>query len=245
MSNYEISTQLPSKGLVYNGEIDPNIVLRHITTKEEKKLIASTSGSALEDLIKACVVKPADLDIKKLIGADKHFLMMKLRIHTYGSTYHVEGKCPECGKKKEYKINLDDFVVSELDDNFTLPITFTLPVSGDKVSVRLLNGYDEDSIDRQSKKMSKKLGIDIDEYKYVVRMAKHIVAINGEEYDEGSAQGYVEKMHARDSAYFWYKLDEIQVGYDTTVEVVCSKCKTEIEFTMPITGEFFRPRFDD
>lgn len=244
MSNYEITAKLPSRGLLYGGEIDPNITLRHITTKEEKKLIASTSEDALDNLIKACIVSPKDLNLDDLLPADKHYLMMKLRCHTYGSDYHVEGTCPVCSTKKEYKINLDDFPIHELDDDFAHPLEFTLPVSQDKLKVRLLVTRDLNAVKRQAKKLSKTLKLDQSELEYVIRMAKHIVSINGEEVDEGSAQGYVEKMHARDSAYFWYKLDEVLIGYDTTIEVTCGKCHSDIEFNMPITGEFFRPRFD-
>ncbi len=243
MSNYEMSTVLPSKGLLYGGKVDPNITLRHITTSEEKKLLASTSDDALDKLIESCVVAPKDFNIKLLNPADKHFLMLKLRTHTYGSEYHVTGKCPDCNHKADYKIDLDEFPIYELDDDFTQPIMFTLPVSQDKLGVKVLNGSDLESIRRQSKKLSKVLSVDKSELEYVLRMAKHIVSINGEEVDEGSAQGYVEKMHARDSAYFWFKLDEVRIGYDTTIETTCPNCRNDIEFEMPINKEFFRPKF--
>lgn len=241
-SNYEISVVLPSGGILYEG-IEPEVTLRHITTKEEKKLLASTSDNTLDNLIKSCVVEPEGLDMNQLISADKHFLMLKLRIHTYGSDYNVEGKCPYCGERHNYTINLDDFPVYELTEKDLEKLKITLPVSGDKLELRLLTGADIDAINRQAKKMAKILKCDRDELEYVIRMARHIKSINGKEVDNGSAQGYVEEMHAKDSAYFWYCLDEIQIGYDTTVEVVCPGCRQDIEFAMPMTKEFFRPTF--
>lgn len=244
MSNYEITANLPSRGLVYDGEVNPQINLRHITTKEEKKLIASTSSNALDTLIESCIVEPKGLKVNKLIPADKHYLMLQLRIHTYGSNYHVEGTCPVCSNKKEYSIDLNDFPVIELADDYKDKLKFTLPVSQDELQLRLLTGEDLESIKRQAKKLAKTLRVDVDELEYVIRMSRHIVSINGEEMNDGRAQGYVEAMHAQDSAYFWYMLDEVLVGYDTMIEVVCPKCRNEIEFNMPITGEFFRPRFN-
>lgn len=242
-SNYEISVELPSRGLVYNTEIDPHIILRHITTREEKKMLASTSDNTLENLIQDCIVEPQDINVKKLIAADRHFLMMKLRIHTYGSEYNVEIMCPYCGTKHEFKLNLDDFPVYMFDESIKLPLKITLPMSGDVLELRLLDGADIEAVNRQAKKMAKMMKIDKSELEYVLRMAKHIVTINGEEVDNGTAQGYVENMHARDSAYFWFCLDEIKIGYDTTVEVICPECRREIESELPITKEFFRPSF--
>lgn len=242
-SNYEISVELPSRGLVYDPPIDPIITLRHITTREEKKMLASTSDNALEVLIKDCIVEPKDLDVKKLIAADRHFLMMKLRIHTYGSEYNVEGRCPLCNAKHDFKIDLDEFPVNMLDEDFKQPIAITLPMSGDKLELRLLQGSDVEAVNRQAKKMAKMMKVDKSELEYVLRMAMHIVSINGKEVDNGTAQGYVENMHARDSAYFWFCLDEIKIGYDTTIEVMCPDCRRDIEFEMPITREFFRPSF--
>ena len=76
------------------------------------------------------------------------------------------------------------------------------------------------------------------------RMARYIKAIDDKAVDEGAAQHFVETLTGRDSAYFWWKLDEeVKCGVDTTSEVVCPECGEEYEVPFAITSEFFRPKF--
>ena len=72
-----------------------------------------------------------------------------------------------------------------------------------------------------------------------------ISAIDNEDVDEGQAQSFVEKLTGRDSAYFWWKLDEaVRCGLDTTTEVTCPNCNEDFDFSYGISSEFFRPKFD-
>ena len=90
--------------------------------------------------------------------------------------------------------------------------------------------------------MSKKAKYD--ELVYIMDMAKHIVSINGEDTDFVEAIDYVNNMHGKDSAYFWYKLNNVKFGYDNTVQVTCDQCGQDVEVPLPINEEFFRPKFD-
>ena len=75
-------------------------------------------------------------------------------------------------------------------------------------------------------------------------MAKYIKAIDDEAIDEGKAQAFVEKLTGRDSAFFWWKIDnEVTCGIDTVSEVTCGSCGEEYEANFAITSEFFRPKF--
>jgi len=247
MTQYLHTVTLPSRARIYDPalNIPEEFTLRAMTTQEEKILYGSTSEKALDAVIKACIVEPKDINLDHLILPDKHFLMMQLRIHTYGSDYHVSYKCPYCGHADEYKIDLEELTVHELPEDFQEPIKFKLPVSGDELAIRLLRGTDLDAIERKAKRFKRNLSNVTGDITYIFRMVRYIQAINGEELNEGQIQGYVEKMHARDAAYFWHQINKIQVGYDTTVTVDCTGCGEELEFTLPITAEFFRPKFDD
>lgn len=242
-SKYETTVKLPSKGLLYE-DIPEEITLRAITTNDEKMLYGSTSGNAFSKVLKSCVVAPENINVGDLLPFDEQFLMLKLRTHTYGSMYSIQGVCPECGHKHVFEVNLDEFPVFTLDDNFKEPLEFTLPECGSQVSVKLLRNRDYDSIRSQARKIAKHTGANAKELEYLYRMARYIKAIDGEAVDEGKAQNFVEKLTGRDSAYFWWRIDEeVKCGVDTLSEVTCPNCGEEYDVPFAITSEFFRPRF--
>lgn len=241
-AKYETTIELPSRGKLYESGLE-SITLRAMTTAEEKMLLGSTGENAFDRILKECIVEPKDIKLAELLPADKHFILIKLRTHTYGSMYNIQGRCEACGEKSDFAVNLDEFYVNELDDDFEEPIEFTLPISGDKLSCKLLRGSDMDLISTQARKVSKRTKAKVSELEYTMRMARHITKINGEETDFGKAQNYVKDMHGQDSAYFWYELNKQPIGLDTTVEETCPECGEAMEFFMPINSEFFRPKF--
>ena len=178
---------LPSKGLLYEG-ISPEFTLRSMGVAEEKMIFGSSNANAVQRALRSCIVEPKNIDFDEMLSADEHFLLMKWRIHTFGPEYHISGKCPECGKKAEYDINLDDLFINELKDDFKEPIEITLIDSKDKLEVRLLRNSDIDAVERQAKRMSKSLGVPQGELEYVMRMARMITSINKEEQDTVFAQ---------------------------------------------------------
>lgn len=243
MSSTNLTTvTLPSKGLLYS-DIKPEFTLRSMGVSEEKMIFGSNNANSVQRALRACIVEPKNVNFSELLSADEHFLLLKLRIHTFGPDYHIVGKCSECGKKSEYDINLDDLIVHELDDNFTEPIEMKLPDSGDKIQVRLLRNEDIDAVEKQAKRLSRSIKVNQGEIEYVLRMARMIKVINKEEQDPVSAQSYVESMTSRDSAYFWSILDDIRIGYESRLTVTCPECGEEFEVFVPINSEFFRPKF--
>lgn len=243
--SYEATVTLPSKGILYKSEDIPSeISLRGMTTKEEKILYASSGGDVFKKILKNCVTSPENLDVNKLTADDEGFLIMQLRMITYGDKYKVSVPCPHCGKREEYIINLSDFEVNYLDDNFEEPFTVKLPRSGDTLSLRLLRNEDVDFIDRYSRKFAKQFNLNVKEVEYICRMAKFIQQINGKPVDFIDAREYADNMPSMDSAKFWNVINSIKYGLDTKVEVFCANCTREFEFQMPLTSEFFRPTIE-
>jgi hypothetical protein len=242
-ANFETTVKLPSRGLLYKN-IPEEITLRCMTTEEEKILYASTGGNSFHKILSNCIVNPKNIDLNELVYSDEHFLILQLRSHTYGADYTVYGKCPHCGHEESFNINLDEFDINYLDENFEEPIEITLPVSKDKLSLKLLRNRDLEQINRQAKKISKSTGASNREVEYILRMAKAILKVNDKEFDFSDAQAYVSKMHSRDSAYFHFQMGKVKLGVDTTVMVTCARCDEDYDFAMPINSEFFRPKFD-
>ena len=240
--DYETTVELPSKGLIYKEDkIPASITLRGMTTREEKILYAGTGSDSFQRVLENCIIQPENIDTSKLISADEMFLIVQLRILTYGPEYKVVATCPNCGRKETYTINLAEFDVNTLPDDFKEPIKIELPKSGDILEARLLRNYDTKEIDRYSRKFAKQFNQNVREVEYVCRMAKYITTINGESVDFVQAREYVEDMYSMDTAKFWSVINKIDVGMDSTCYVTCDGCKEDFDFNMPVTSEFFRP----
>lgn len=246
-AKYEATVTLPTNGNLYGDDGPDVVVLRAMTTQEEKMLYGSSSGTdRLRAMVRACVVEPVDFDINGLIGEDFYYLLVKLRILTYGPEYKIETVCPYCHHENKMTINLDeDLIVNELPKEFSEPISIKLPKSGDTVECKLLRMRDNNTVDKLAKKLSKNGTVSSDEIAYTYRLAKSIVSLNGKEIDFPEAQQYVQRMHAMDSAYINSRMNKIHVGYDRDIEIdACGSCGEPYEATLPLSGEFFRPSFD-
>lgn len=240
--DYEATVTLPTKGLLYkDSDIPADITLRGMTTKEEKILYASSGRDVFKKILKNCVISPSNLDVNKLVSVDETFLILQLRMVTYGDKYRVQARCPHCGETDTYTISLSDFDITYLDDDFVEPIEVELPRSGDTLGLRILRNEDTEFVDRYAKKFAKQFNLNFREVEYTCRMAKFIQTINGESVKFTEARDYVEDMPSLDSAKFWTVINKIDIGVDTRSEVLCHSCGEEFDFDMPINSEFFRP----
>lgn len=243
-TKYTETFTLPTRGLLYEN-IPDEVTIRAITTSEEKMMIGSKD--ALDNIISACIVEPKEFDIDELVIPDKYFLLMKLRIITYGSNYHARIRCPnpECREPYTYKINLDDLTINYLDDDFVEPIEITLPASGDKIGLKLLRNKDNKKVEKRAKQMKRKFPDMKGDISYILRLCEYIVTLNGEEFPAHKKQKYVQELIGMDSAYIKDKIESIKVGYDLDIYEECPYCGEAVEFVLPMTEEFFRPKFDN
>ena len=233
--DYETTVLLPSKGILYKEDgIPANITLRGMTTRDEKIMYASQGADVFKKILRNCIVSPENIDINRLISADEMFLILQLRMVTFGDKYKVRSTCPHCGAVDEHEISLSDFETLYLDDDFTEPIKVELPRSGDVISLRLLRNSDTEYVEKYAKRFAKQFNQNYKEVLYICRMAKYIVAINDKPVDFIDARSYVENMLSMDSAKMQSVIGSIIVGVDTT-------CGEYYDFQMPITSEFFRP----
>lgn len=246
--SYELDLKLPSNGLPYDGAVEPDVVIRNMTTAEQKKLLGSmSSDTVLDRIVESCVVKPKGLKVADLIPADSDFLLMKLRIHTYGSEYEIMVPKCSCGHPAHKMVfNLDDLSVNELEPDYGNNLSFELPVSKDNLVIRLITDKEIKACSDRAKKTSRRNpNIDPDELSYILRLCKTIVSVNGEELDPPTLQSYVDKMHARDVSYIWHQIGKVKIGYDKMVELECPECGEVMKFNLPMGANFFRAYFED
>lgn len=242
-AEYTERIELPSRGILYE-DIPAEIVIRNITTTEEKMIFGSSNLKSLDDVMNSCIKEPEGLDVDELLTSDKHFILIQLRILTYGSDYNVKNTCEHCGETDTYIVNLlEDMPIDELDEDFEEPFEIELPMSGDTVGLKLLRGNDLEKVNRKAKRIKKRSIGDTGNLTYLLRKAQSIVTVNGEELPSGKKQKYVEGLHGRDSAYISSALESIRVGYDNLIFKNCKHCGGEMEFSLPMNREFFRPKF--
>ena len=96
-SKYETIVNLPSDGKLYGeGSGLDTVVLRAMTT-QELKMIFGSGDDRMSAMLKACITDPIDFDVSGLIDADYMYLLIQLRIVTFGPEYKIETTCPHCG----------------------------------------------------------------------------------------------------------------------------------------------------
>ncbi|WJZ23499.1 baseplate hub [Listeria phage LIS04] len=242
MADYNVTLKLPSLGLL-NPEIGESVTIRNMTTAEEKLLLGSTA-EALDSVLNRCIVEPK-IDVNSLISPDKHFILIQLRILSYGPDYYVKHKCPNCQAVSEYKIDLEkDLEIHYLDSNFTEPYAeLTLPQSGDEVTLRLPRVSEILDADKKARKHKKKFPKHQGDIAYIYRLMCNIDTVGGEELTSIKLQNYIEEMHTRDLAYIKNEIAKVEVGVDVQIYEECPSCSEDVEFSMPINGEFFSTRF--
>jgi hypothetical protein len=236
--------ELPSRGILYDpNDIPPVIKIRPMTTREEKILYSSNASSALDMVIKNCVVEPVSLNLSHLIMPDKYALLVNLRIISVGSSYYVTPECEHCDEQNGFEIDLTTLPVDYLDNNFVEPYTLTLDnLGGSTVGIKLLRGRDLDAVDDLVKKLKQKSKTPmVGDAGYTYRLAKYIQEIDGRPVDFAKALKFVESWTTMVSNEFRNKVDDIKVGYDINIVRDCMFCGKGMEFAMPFTGEFFRP----
>lgn len=244
---YTKTIRLPSHkaGIYANPIYSGDIVINMIGVKEESATYGNYNDTVLSDLINKCVVSPEGFDVDDLLPNDRHFMLVELRIHSYGDSYHEEGECPFCGNKEEHKFSIsDDITVFELSEDYVEPVEVKLPVSKVTVGVRALRQKEINQIMKVAKANSRKFNKTIKEVEFMERLKKKIVTMNGEEATKDKVEKFVSTMTSQDRIYLEEALNKEQLGYDVLASVSCSTCGETYEVPFRLKYEFFRPRYD-
>lgn len=242
------SYSIPSSNSQIYSDIDmpEEFTLRAMTTLEEKMRLASSDGfKIIPQIIKACCVD-ATPDLRRLKIFDLQYLMYKLRVVTYGPDYEISITCPYCGKTNKFTINLDDIPVNEVPSGFVEPFEIgPLPVNGDIVGCRFMTTLDYDNLQRESRRILNKYPDYVGDPEMILRWNYCILNKNGEELTIRDIQPYIEGLHAKDLRFLESKYDKLSssFGLDLAMVEKCDNCERDIEFTLPMTSEFFRPEY--
>jgi hypothetical protein len=207
------------------------------------------SGRVISALLDACwqetkdqgpYVIPAGTrpDWDSMLLADRTYLIVQLRIGSYGAKYDFRVTCGGCVNHFVWGVNLNELDVKPVSDagrrhvRTGEALLVDLP-DGRKIKIRLLTGKDEEFITKVAAK---------DEAKTMTyHLARRIISIDGKERWEDIVK-VVEDMDAGVADHVWNVTDELEGGVDTSFDIECAQCHRLQQVVLPFEAGFFSSR---
>lgn len=264
----KIYVKLPSEGRFYPpGALDVSATGDYpvfaMTAKDElmfKTPDALLSGQSTVEVIKSCV--PAILDPWAMPSIDVDFILIAIRIATYGETMEVTANCPHCTEENSYDINLNDwmgrFANWHYEDSINAdPLTVTVRPYNYKETTKtaittmeqqkiflIINDdsmTDEEKIERFSKSFVKITELTVD---VIANCISKITTPDGETSDKAQIKEFIDNcpkdIFEKIQKHVTDQKEQIEIK---AKDVHCSSC--EKDFEMPITmdqSNFFNVR---
>lgn len=240
---------LPSRGLLYNGNLKGGEIEIHPIRVFEEKMMTANVGhptDRINRMIKSCM--KTEFDIDRMLIVDRFYLMYQLSILSYGDSRDLKIKCGECRETFDKKVDLiKDITTTPAPDDLTEPVEITLPDSGDRVTLKFLRVKDEKEIleltDRLRKpaptKAKVRAGLTKDDL-YTVRMVVAVTKVNDQ--DPGDMEAKVEwanNLSGKDAATIRDAFNDFDFGVNPTFSVTCPNCEEVFQSAIP-AEEYFR-----
>ena len=239
MSEFKFPTEeveLPSKGLIYPKDhplSSGKVEIKYMTAKEEDILTNQAyieKGTVLDKLLESVLISKVNL--KDLIIGDKNAVLVATRILGYGKDY----KFSYLGEEQQLDLttlenkNFDSSLISEGKNEFK----FTLPHTGTEITFKILDGHDENKIQKELEGLKK---INKNASPELSTRLKYIITSVGGETDNKSIREFVDNyLLARDSRALRDYINEVQPDIDLSFTTDDGE-----EVRVPIGLNFFWP----
>ena len=252
MNEYTLtgSYTLPSLGRVYGDtKINPDITLRSMTTEEEMRRLNPSDRpyKVMADIIDACMVDKPGISAYDMCLGDYQFLLHKLRIVTYGSSYPLSSSCPYCGFTNTDKLDLEQMEVFTYSSNIEKYFEFDLPRTKHHIRLKMQTPRMLDDIAVRAKEMRKKSPKMSGDPAFLLTVESMIDTVDGEEMDVIHKPEFVRNLPMMDTntiTSYAKKLNE-SVGLNKILDNTCDVCGLDYQSTFRTTSEFFRPEIDE
>lgn len=237
--------RLPSGGLFYkNNELDSSVKNGEVTVhpmnamdelvlKSADKLL---SGEAVTDVFKRCV--PDVLSPEELLAKDVDFLLMALRMISYGPTLDLVAK-HDCENAKEhtYKIQLRDILQKTKPIDPTSLERYKITLDGGQVvelhpprylaTIRIYQmfGFDANMEDVDTAKLGEQV---------IDSIAEMVSTVDGHD-DQDDIKEWLKAIRVGDVQLISDKVTELSDwGIDPLTTVKCKDCGEDLELVVPI-----------
>jgi hypothetical protein len=243
---------LPTGGFSYGDAIPGGRVLVQAFNWQSERILFE-SGSQEESIHKRHlryveVLKQICVDLKmdpwNLMSGDAMYLILKARSISYGATYELDVKCPQCGTSEKISLRVpEDMPANRYPTTFPGLIDYET-VEGNKVQMRFLTLRNElDAENSVRNKLTTKL-IQESEFEAELtnqKLASHVVSVNGQ------------KVESVEDVLTWFKtnslerdeirdfLHTVEPGVSNRIPIKCANCEHEYHRTIFMGPSFFRP----
>lgn len=248
---------LPSHGLLYEKDVNPEIKLRSMTVRDEMKRLAPVTDGTIyrnmAEIIDSCLVEKPGISSYDMCIGDYQFLLHKLRIVTYGPEYNINCRCPLCGDWDDHVVNLESLQLNELKEfDREKELTLTLPVSKKEIKLNITTPRLLDNIEKEVTRVTKlykkqnKDNAEID-WHLLYQLVYSINTVDGQKLSVSDKETFCNKLVGKDFNTIINALDKLdeKVGLGATLEVHCNNCGYDMITSFRITSEFFRPTTND
>ena len=240
---------LPSRGKIYNVEVNPNIRIRSMTTQEEMKRLAPSSSGAYRnicEIIDDCLVEKPGISSYDMHLGDYQFLLHKMRVVTYGPDYTLSSICPYCSSVNTATISLEDIQVLEYNDDIKKYFEFDLPKTKKHIKLRMQTPRILDEIQERAKEIKRKSPNMAGDPAFLLSIEKMIAEVDGQKPNPLHLTDFVQKLPMMDVNYIVQHCQKINesIGLDTLLDNTCDVCGLDYENRFRTNSEFFGPRID-
>ena len=249
--NYTIAEgfELPSKGLVYNKPVNPNMELRSFTARDEMKRTAPTNlpYKLLADILEGCLLEKPTISVYDMCLGDYEYLLHKARIISYGDSYKMTVQCPNCGKFVDAEMHLNELTVKDFGkETYDKLQTVTLPDSQTRVSLNYLTPRMLDERELKIKELKKQRRNAEMDFRTYVTLIQVIDLVDGEKLVGSQLENFINKLTAKDMLKILQVADKLtnSIGLDTRITAYCPECGDEFDTFFRIGLNFFRPDID-
>lgn len=237
---------LPSMGKIYGVEVNPNIKIRSMTTREEMKRLSPSEGiyKNICEIIDDCLVEKPGVSSYDMHLGDYQFLLHKMRVVTYGDEYTLQSQCPFCGCTNSDTIHLDEIQVFDFDEEkFKSYFEFELPKSKRKIKLRMQTPRILDEIQTRAKELKKKVRNYVGDPAFLISIEMMIDEIDGQKPNPLNLTDFVKSLPMMDTNFIVKHCQMINeaVGLDTLLNNTCEVCGLDYETRFRTNSEFFGP----
>lgn len=251
MNNFTIANEytLPSFGKVYDREINPTFKLRSMTTVEEMKRLnhSDKPNKNIAEIIDDCLLENIGISAYDLCIPDFQYMLHKLRIVTYGTSYKLNSNCPWCGSSNINTVNLDNLSLLEFDPQLYAKYSeFELPYTKAHIKLKMQTPRILDNIAMKVKDVRKKSPDFQGDPAFLFTLEAMIDTVDGSTLDRFRLMDYIRKLPMMDTNYILKSAEKLNesFGLDKSLEHVCSVCGLDYTGNFRTTSEFFGPSID-
>lgn len=239
------SFTLPSKGIIYEEDVNPEIQLSSMKTKHEMLRLSATEESqkVMAEILDDCLVTDLGISSYDLCLGDFQFLLYKLRVVTFGPEYEMGCRCPYCGFDHMIKVNIDELEVHEYDESLAELLELELPVSGNKIKLTMQTPRMLDRIAAKVRDHNKRRKNTNENATLLFSIMSCIEEIDDEKLDVVQLEQWVRDLPMADTNALLFRIDEVNssLGIELDTFAVCPVCGSNFIAPFRINETFFRP----